>query len=837
MKINDVILPEGLLGEKVTTCLLQLRSPFYREAAMIRALPHPIIGWVEPFIQERESRLEQCLQRIGLFERHVDMLVLPEYSVAEGTINILGKFSQNNHCLVVGTYYHSADRKARTFVVYPQGESYKVETGFKCHRSIFEVDVLQETNPDEQIFLRLNWRIGDENLKILVLSCLDFLSWPDLPPDFKEADILTSPMCSPNMKEFLAIAGVAMRWEPDNSAVPRSRACILCNAVDLVGGGIGACGGTQVIGVSRVALPSLPLSVEGGLIADINCLSIIKKPTPIGGSERHPVEGTALFLLDADWNVHWQATPERPRRGNEINPGAPARLGLHRYYLFAKMKNYWKHRHDLDKMSVGCSAIYGFHDILLYSHEESIDLLKLRVQASCSQSIWQDIEAREQDCFRVTGVIKFRGRLFASINTEAESGYYRMDSLNQLGHSDLNQGLHDVVNASKGDVAALRRALESGVLLDGIDVSDVPATPEARSRMEYLVLVWLLQDSTRGLNPGRIFEEFVVNPYLSMDERVRTIEICEPAVPVSAGFLQAHYILHIVGHKDDLSEIVIDRIHQTLGKHRVDCGTRVLPVAETRCLDQYSAFNEGRTNDSVVRQRICELIVANLQERQPFVFKMPDDDVIERFANTWQKGLQWLDKRDTAGHDRNEIRHSRAQLARCLYSICCALIHETSTYDNEMRSHMWNYCGSFYRVLAGEIESYLSKCLHNKADNHGNCFWSQLQQVWQSGTKKHELKEFMDPTKLSLGNIMQAVIYWNTHAGQQSGFIIDKDVTQSLQKVQGMGLVDFRDCFMHPCDSKDSAMDKHLVDKKGAKRLLLSIEEGLGFLLAWKYRA
>jgi hypothetical protein len=440
MRDKQIILPQNLFNEKVTLALLQLRSPFYREAAVIRGMEEPILGWIEPQHDERKRRLKTLLISLQRFRKHIDLLIFPEYAVSNEMLSQLEEFSLDNKTLVIGTFYDAKVRRNLAFAIFPLNNAPEIVTACKSQRSIFEVDVLQELPDEDREFLRLTWYAKGEQLSLLILPCLDFLQWPDLPAEIKDSDILVSPMASPTTESFQSIAQVAIRWVRPGQKRNRSRVCILCNTVDLSGGGLRTCGESRVIGVTRHTLPPLRSGVEAGLLLDLDCQKLITVPTPITGQDGAPIEAGSAFLLDEEWRIHWQQLEEVRVAPPEIHPNAPSRVGLHKYYCFAQVKRYWKHNHQLRNIPIGCSAVYGFHDILLHSYEESLELMKLRLQAYSPTVVFRDLQLDEQDCFKVTGALKYRGVMFAD-RKEGIHSFYKLDDLEGLDPEGVDKCL------------------------------------------------------------------------------------------------------------------------------------------------------------------------------------------------------------------------------------------------------------------------------------------------------------------------------------------------------------------------------------------------------------
>lgn len=834
MRVDDVILPERLIPEKFTLALLQLRSPFRREADIIRGVEEPVLGWLDSQHDQRRRRFETLLTSLSRFQkRHFHFLVLPEYAVSMEMLDLLRTFSLRNRTVVLGTYYDSRSRVNCAFAIYPQDNQAKIATASKFTRSRFETDVLRELEDSEKSALKLHWAIGEEKLSLLLLPCRDFLSWPDLPPQIKDADILVSPMSSPIMTSFVEKAKEAIRWVAPEQRRERSRSCVLCNSTDLSGDGLRTCGDSRVIGVTRTPIPPLGSAVEGGLVLDINPLQTITVPTQVGGKDGPPVEASANFLLGDDWKVHWEPLPQTRPSAPEVHPNAPVRVGLNKYYSFVRLKRYWRHRSHLRGISTGCSGVYGFHDLLLHSYEESPELVKLRLRANCPTTVWRDLEADDLHCFRVLRTIKFRGTMFAT-REDTPKSIYRTDDLDSLEQPEVESGLrriYDYVQTNEIDEQSRQWLRDSCILLDGLPYSDVAREHVDQKKYEYLVFVWLTPD--HGLkDPTRIFEEHVISSVLAQDERVRTIEVCESANAMASDYLQAHYVLHVVGYPKDLAEVVLDNIHTRLGNHEVECGTRVVPIAENLSRDPRESLDESRIQDKVARGRICEIIYEVIGERSPFVIKRMDKETTARMSKIWLSECIWEERRREEGREVSYGNEMRRNLARCIYGICLALVSKEDGFTDQDLLDLWNWCGAAYRDIANEVEGILGSMLRAKEYERGSdLFEEELRSAWAQRTKDNG-EGLQGIERMALGHRIQSVIYWDMTYKTEP--ILRSGSIKQMRVLQGTGLADFRDGLAHSPVGTGTAMSKHFRARKDLHRLLKSLEAGLVFILEFK---
>ena len=179
------------------------------------------------------------------------------------------------------------------------------------------------------------------------------------------------------------------------------------------------------------------------------------------------------------------------------------------------------------------------------------------------------------------------------------------------------------------------------------------------------------------------------------------------------------------------------------------------------------------------------------------------------------------------------ITDTRHQLARCWHAICYSMAQTENVFTDDTLARLWSYCGGFFREFAGTIEGILTGLIKAKHDKVGQQFEEQLRDAWRKYAKGGE--DFGSLEKMTLGHLMQSVVYWNRMYEDRIG---NSGLDETLSILQSYGLAEFRDCFSHApatTTGTTSAIKKHLSSKKGARRLLGSIERGFRFVLDMKY--
>ncbi len=243
---------------------------------------------------------------------------------------------------------------------------------------------------------------------------------------------------------------------------------------------------------------------------------------------------------------------------------------------------------------------------------------------------------------------------------------------------------------------------------------------------------------------------------------VRTIEVCTDVSPVRGGSVFSHYILHVVGYLEDVSEIVFEVIHKPMELEGLRCGTRVLPIADVLARDAGLALSETSISDDQVHQkRIAEIIEGCIEERAPFVVKKLDRDTLELVCAIWDRADRWRIARQARTLDTGVLKKSRLELIRCLYYCAYALRSNNGTLDDASQSGIWHYCGEFYREFAAEIEHFLGRLIFAHAERTGEAFMSAMKSAWESGSKKGDTFTPINLTTIPIGTSVQGIIYWN----------------------------------------------------------------------------
>ncbi len=347
MKIRDVKINEsdinGLLGDVVTVCALQLKSPFFDECSPKNVRGNNLLVWDIRKHEQRREKILNILREIKKYRDDIKIIILPEYSLYSGMLDELQKFVNENKIVLVGTYYEddsqsSYFRKNVGVVILPERE---IEKFYKLDRTHYEADFIREDLPEaEAKILRFYWQINEEDkLYFQIFICADFLT-QFTKIDQMHGGLILVPMCTPEIEEFKPLAKWCIRPYA-NSKV--ERCVILCNSVTLPGQetNLRIIGGTQIIGAYSGTLPFVGEGTEGGLVLTVRAKNMITKPSQLPSEFNIVVENPIYFSLSKkesdEWNIEEKRLPPKKLR-YVINPHLFESLGLSTYITFGELK-------------------------------------------------------------------------------------------------------------------------------------------------------------------------------------------------------------------------------------------------------------------------------------------------------------------------------------------------------------------------------------------------------------------------------------------------------------------------------------------------------------------
>lgn len=827
VNVVDRTIPAGLLGEKVALCLIQLQCPFPNEMVTVGAGEYPTLEWRTEALEKRRSRLKNLLHNLRNINRHVEILVLPEYSVSRESAEDLKIFAAENKTITIANYYDVTLRRSITSVILPNGDSYDQQ---KIIRSRYDTNVLSEIADSEKSLNRFYWSIVangiDKKVFLQIFTCKDFLSYWAEVVDRKHGGIVLVSMCSPNIDEFVSVGRSLVSTE-DIKGRDGSVVTILCNAAGILSDKTesAACGSSQPLGPFRGSLPVLTVNEEQGMIVDIRPLNILKLPSPTT-RENEVIESPAIFSISKEGRIVWgEKTVVKPRRKTSlvVCEEALSMLGLVKFYGFARIEDYYRHRPYIKKLPIQCTGIYGFHDILFQSYEENWDMCLQRVHSSLPMSTISAL--RDIEYLTVSRVLKTRGTSLVDAGDIDASKEYLQEKKAMI--RDLLISEEDVDENLKKEF--LKRRILTSTALGG--VSDISEDEKASGLSEFLVLVFII-DAPFTKKIPEYFEKEVVVKLMSLHS-IRTIEYC--GTNGSASVERAHYIFHIVGTKEDLQKVVIEGIHKLAWENDIKIGTRLVFPAEDLSSNSFPSLLETETDRK--RRKILHLIISrNFGEDDAFAVKRLTPPDIAKICNIYDRANKWFNDRRNQGTAENLIGEWDKYLGRFIYGITYALVKESDQVDPKDRENIWEYCRNFYTRLSVEIELILNSALVLKAHEMDNKFGSgkfeeMLQDIWD---KEDKTKHFVKVgSQTVLDPMIKYIIYWNVHAtkyGYEDSKIRDSSFTSRVKELHNKKFAQFRNAFSHGRSEGEQYLE--IVSNKEDIRKMLSVTEiALDFLV------
>jgi len=306
VNVVDMTIPAGVLGEKISICLIQLQSPFPNEMVVINEAEYPRFEWLPEALENRRTRIKTLLGSIKGLQRHIDILIFPEYSISMDSLEDIKTFAKENKTITIVNYYNTATRRSVTSTIFPSGKNFDQS---KITRSLYDTNVLTEIPDPDKSLNRFYWSIIDNNIEkkafIQLFTCKDFLNYWSEVIERKHAGIVLVPMCSPSIEEFVAAGRLLLRAE-DIKGRDGSIITILGNAAGIVGykGKNTACGSSQILAPSRSALPVLSLKEEQGIIIDVRPFNVLKVPSTT--REGEVTESSVVFSILKDGRIDWK---------------------------------------------------------------------------------------------------------------------------------------------------------------------------------------------------------------------------------------------------------------------------------------------------------------------------------------------------------------------------------------------------------------------------------------------------------------------------------------------------------------------------------------------------
>ena len=397
--------------------------------------------------------------------------------------------------------------------------------------------------------------------------------------------------------------------------------------------------------------------------------------------------GKEFYCLRGDFkDTNWiqkiieQLSKKRRKTGEIIsgviiNPEVFENLALRKVYGFMKVENYWELKEKMQEFfkqnedaAIGVHGVYGYHDIIIQSYEPESEDQKTRLELR----LWSIIN--NEDYFKpeyfgwakVKGVIKHHG---IQIKNGFRSSLWSVADLDRY-----KKIFRPIITHETIDDSALREMVGKNILFETqYDQSDITNEERKRGETEFLVLVEVKKREGAVLveHPETIFEESILENLLNdpkIGSKVRTVEKIEPC---GKSFITGNFILHVVGHLDDLNEIVLKKIHkESIKYNEIQCKTQVIIPAEQIVENKLPVLLESSL-PLITARRILEIIeqckngyvIPPSEFIYPFAFSIVDEPYRDAIIKIYEESNLLIYKY------YNEDQNLSAEMYRFLYGI------------------------------------------------------------------------------------------------------------------------------------------------------------------------
>lgn len=711
--------------------------------------------------KDRITRLHGLLHQILNAKHRPDVILLPEYAFinndksispkGQDTLQHLENLSESSGTIIVGNYYDTQSRSSNTFVLIPSSRLNASETttpqlivARKITRSRYESDTLAELSPHDEEIIRIHWATSEDPGRLAylqILTCKDFLYFTSVAPlrNYPEVirldmpGIIMCPIASPEVHSFETRA-LAMSRDLDLSNGDLSVITCLANCSSLSPNpSVQMCGQTQIlspIDIKTQIKPIIKKGLEGCIIASINPFQSQRKPTPVNTKTSGSVlENASVFSLQNDpfGNVTLSELSERTRPTSHIvNPDFLAFLGLRRVYGFIRCSDYHSFKNDaiqrsadLPDHTIGLHGIYGIHDLLASSWEDFKDesfaksFLEMRLWPMLSKNNSQNGQNHFGYCI-VKRFWKHRGIPY-------DDNYPAPRTSEEMRTIEYRENLRRYLSGETIEPRLLKEMIKANVLIPTeFGISDLSVKESNSSKVEYLVFIKILSSDTgpHANNEHRQFQQTLLKSLIS-DDRVRTVE---EITPEGHAYVDADYIIHVVGSLADLNDIVLGIIHdptfQDEQVYHFKCGTRVVIPAESISSESYPSLIEANKHPSS-EPNIIKLVEHWKKERgtspelrfqmKPAVIYRLDDENARKILQSYFLADEICDKIGLRHRVPNTWMSSFFLFS---YEISSLIANKDSpdTIDYDWKTPCHGFVSNLAKAIEGQITRVVTAC-------------------------------------------------------------------------------------------------------------------------------
>lgn len=769
----------GMLGERVTVCILQLKSPFFDECSPKLVAGHNLLVWDVSELQKRKKKILSILENVKRYRKDVNIIVLPEYAIHYDMIETLRSFADSKKTILISTYYddrrfidgepNECFRRNVLSVILPNKTS--IENITKIEKTSNEADFVSDSPDGKMRITKFSWSVNTtEKLFFQVFICGDFLEHFDK-VDREKGGIVIVPMCSSEIEEFSAPSKLVVRPHRRSKT---ERCVLLCNSTTFAGRETkeGAVGRSQIFGPYRWSLPRLE-DVEGGIIVTVKGTNIITKPSAVPSRFNIVLEDPVSFLLQqerGEWKILEKESLVKKRW--VINPKVFSSLGLGTYFSFMRARSYYAFRSVFKYSSAKCFGIEGHDDVVVEClAEEEPDSRMLFYGGRSDVAACLEVP-RYFHVERSVGYIKYKG-------FRIDSKLLSMDAVNEIKeHKEDIYKLAMGISDNEIDEGLVKKWIDMEIVL-GEEVA--PNVEDLRTNKQAEFLVGLFFPIRIDIeDPCKTFESKVVYRDLIEDPNIKDILYSAGGGGGPRGrAINLHYLLRVIGDVWSIRDLALDRIQKPLYAEGIECGTTIMPIADYLSNLEYEALLDSPIPSPSTRRMIREItnvMISRLEQDAFLIRRLPLSDMEKMIKIYHSRGA-------IANALRLEVRKIEDKIVKLFHGWILSKIKPDRKFDA-----IYDDFSDIYVTLARCAERVLFKNLSSKQKEIGS-------KKFLDEISSYAKKEIVIEKKSGLGVFLMATSIWNKK--RRDNPILDENYSNRVKQLQHKRADKIRNYFSH----------------------------------------
>jgi len=445
--------------------------------------------------------------------------------------------------------------------------------------------------------------------------------------------------------------------------------------------------------------------------------------------------------------------PKAELKGKAINPEIFRILDLSEIYAFLRNKSYLEAKHKLEDSSLRTYCVFGFHDILIKHYEDrgelDIDYLKIRLPLS-------DDEILNFGAMRVGETIKFRG---IAIYEEDKGSLkikndYRVD-LPPYNIGEIRKKIADLLSKKKIEKHLIDELREMKILInveEGLEYSDIKKEEKEKGSCEALVFLKVSLPPAVIADRIEYFNKNGLNLLMEINE-IRTIE---RIISNSGDYSDYDYILHIVvKNLEQLRQIVVEKIHETLTKKEMEVSTKTIFPAKIMSEGKYDALFETPVHGYGRQSALLEILrLLKSEFDEPFLIKKLDEEDIDEIVKFYES----IKRR---GYQKEPI-------ALFIYGLASALL---KIEKESVEEDLFQNCIHLFLGIIADFESCISENWDKWLDRVSEVGEENLKLLINTLYKKNKRElEVKELKRMPIGQRVQIIQMWNSNFFSNEGF-------------------------------------------------------------------